>query len=253
MNTEQQANHIYRAMQSLYANNPTLQTRFGSFDNYFNTTRIYTDADLKNHYNWTNKVLFPDGKQANVNLSISGGTDKTKVYAAVNWMSQDGTEMDDNLERKAFRLNLDQRVSKKLLFSLNSNILFDKYTASTAENQSYLFQPWVTPFYANGQIADSIPNYIYNPSGGRVTQWYGNPLYRQGLNTVITKRQNYLLTGRLKYEILPWLSAQSTNTFQYTNNNSNSYKDPRTYRGRYEGPANNRIPVNGTIALNDTS
>lgn len=252
MNTEQLTNHITRAMQGLYENSPSLQSRFGSFENYFNTTRNFTDADLKNNYNWTNKVLYPDGKQANVNLSIAGGTEKSKVYAAVNWLNQDGTEMDDNLERKAFRLNLDQRISRKLLFTLNSNVLFDKYTSSTAENQSYLFQPWVLPYNANGEMNDSIPNYLYNASGSRVTQWYGNPLFKQGLNTTITKRQSYLLTGKLKYDILPWLSLQSTNTFQYTNNNVNSYKDPRTYRGKYEGPASNRIPVNGTIALTDT-
>lgn len=252
MSTEQLAAHIRRSMESLYAGTPVLQTRFGSFDNYFNSTRIYSDEDLKKNFSWTDEAFYPNGKQRNVNLSLSGGTERSKVYAAVNWTNQDGTELGDNLERKAFRLNLDQRISKKLLFSMNSNVLLDKYTATTSENQSYLFQPWVTPYYSNGQLADSVPNYIYNPSGARITQWYDNPQYSHSYNTAITRRQNYLLTGKLKYDVLSWLSIQSTNTVQHINNNVNSYRDPRTYRGRYNGPANNRVVTNGEITITDS-
>ncbi|HWV69470.1 SusC/RagA family TonB-linked outer membrane protein, partial [Chitinophaga sp.] len=252
MNTEQLTSHIYRSMQSIYASTPSLQTRFGSFDNYFNTTRIYSDEDLKNDYNWTNKALYPDGKQTNVNLSVSGGTEKTKVYTAVNWLSQDGTVLGDHLDRKAFRLNLDQKISRKLLLSINSNVLYDTYTSTTSESQNYLFQPWVTPYNQKGELTDSVANYNYNPSGSRIVRWNDNPLYSHQLNTAITRQQSYLLTGKLKYDILSWLSVQSTNTFQYTNNNLNSYRDPRTYRGRYNGPSNNPIFVNGEISITDT-
>lgn len=252
MNTGQLSAHITRSMQSLYAGTPSLQTRFGSFENYFNATRLFTDADLEKNFSWTDRAFYPNGSQSDINLSLSGGTDRTKVYAAVNWVNQDGTELSDNLSRKALRLNIDQRISRKLTFSLNTNVLWDKYTATTSENQIYLFQPWVTPYTATGALADSVPNYIYNPSGERVTQWYDNPLYSHEYNTSINQRQSYLLTGRLKYEILPWLTAQSTNTLQYTNTNVNSYRDPRTYRGRYDGPANARVRIDGSINISDT-
>jgi TonB-dependent starch-binding outer membrane protein SusC len=251
MNTDQLTNHIDNYMQSLYAASPSLQSTYGSFDNYFNTTRIYTDADTKNNYDWNNKTFYPDGKQSDVNLYMSGGNEKTKVYAALDWARQDGTVLGDNLDRKAFRLNLDQRISNKLSFSLNSNVMIDTYTASNSENQNYLFLPWVTPYYANGQLADSVPNYIYRASGTRTTVWYDNPLYSHTYNTNITKRQSYLLSGKLKYDILPWLSVQSTNTFQYIDNNLNSYKDPRTYRGRFDGSATNRVFVNGELTITD--
>jgi TonB-linked SusC/RagA family outer membrane protein len=251
MNTTQLSTHITKYMQALYAGSASLQTTYGSFDNYFSTTRIFSDDDLKNNYDWSNKTFYPDGRQSDINLTMSGGTDKTKIYTALNWVRQDGTLLDDNLDRKAFRLNIDQRISNKLTFSLNSNVLIDKYTASTSETQNYIYLPWVTPYYENGALADSVPNYIYNANGKRGTVYYDNPLYSHSYNTAITKRQSFLLTGKLKYDILPWLSVQSTNTFQYINNNLNSYKDPRTYRGRYDGPANNRVPVNGALTITD--
>jgi TonB-linked SusC/RagA family outer membrane protein len=251
MTTTQLTSHIHQYMEALYAGTTSLQNMYGSFDNYFNTTRIYSDDDLKNNYNWSNNTFYPDGKQSDINLSLSGGNEKARIYTALNWTKQDGTVLGDNLDRKAFRLNIDQRISNKLTFSLNSNVLIDQYSASTSENQSYIFLPWVTPYGANGALADSVPNYIYRPSGTKTTLWYDNPLYSHSYNTAITKRQSYLVTGKLKYDILPWLSVQSANTFQYINSNLNSYRDPRTYRGRYDGPATNRVLMNGSLSISD--
>jgi TonB-linked SusC/RagA family outer membrane protein len=56
----------------------------------------------------------------------------------------------------------------------------------------------------------------------------------------------------LRYKITPWLSIQSTNSGNLITNNLDSYKDPRTYRGRWDGAASNRIYVNGAISVNDT-
>jgi TonB-dependent starch-binding outer membrane protein SusC len=252
MNTPELVDHITKYMHRLYDGTASIRTMYGSFDNYFNTTRIFTDADLANNVQWDNKAFFTDGNQSDINLSLSGGTENTKFYTAINWTNQDGTLLDDNLDRRAFRINLDQAINQKLLLSLNANALIDKYTSTASENQYYLFEPFVSPNYSNGNLADSVPNYLYRATGSRNTVYYDNPLYSHSYNTVITKRQNYLGTGKLKYNILPWLFLQSTNTFQYTNNNVNNYKDPRTYRGRYDGAASNRVFINGQIAITDT-
>jgi len=252
MNTPELVDHITKYMHRLYDGTASLRTMYGSFDNYYNTTRIFTDADLINNVQWDNKAFFTDGNQSDINLSLSGGTENTKFYTAIDWTNQDGTLLDDNLDRRAFRINLDQAINKKLFFGLNANALIDKYTSTASENQYYLFEPFVSPNYANGKLADSVPNYLYRATGPRTTVYYDNPLYSHSYNTVITKRQNYLATGKLKYDIFPWLFAQSTNTFQYTNNNVNNYKDPRTYRGRYDGAASNRVFINGQIAITDT-
>ncbi len=251
MNTPELTTHIIAYMHSLYDATATLRTTYGTFDNYFNTTRVFKDADLATDFQWDNKAFFTSGNQSDVNLSLSSGTDKTKFYGAVDWNKQDGTLLDDNLDRRSFRFNLDQVISRRFTFALNANAIIDKYRATTSENQYYLFLPFVSPYYANGQLADSVPNYLYRATGARGTQYYDNPLYSHRYNTAITKRQNYFASGKLKFSIFPWLSVQTTNTIQYTNNNVNSYKDPRTYRGRYDGPASNRIFINGQLTLND--
>lgn len=252
MNTGELTTHITKYMHSLYDGTASLRTQYGSFDNYFNTTRIFSDADLQTNYQWDNNAFFTSGNQSDINLSLSSGTDKTKFYSAINWTKQDGTLLDDNLDRKSFRINVDQKISNKLTLSVSSNVLIDTYKATGSENQYYIFEPWVSPNYANGQLADSVPNYLYKATGARGVVSYDNPLYSHSYDPTITKRQSYLGTGRLKYDILPWLSIQTTNTAQYIGNNVNAYTDPRTYRGRYGGPASNRTFINGQIAITDT-
>lgn len=249
MNTEQATAHITKAMQALYNGTASIRTLYPTFEQYFNATRIFTEADRAVNTEWDNTAFFSDGDQTDMNLSVSSGTERTRFYAGVKWSKQDGTLLDDNVDRKSFRINVDQKLSNKLTFSLNTNALLDKYTATTSETQYYLMQPWVSPYYSNGGLADSIPNYTYRATSSRLTQYYDNPLYSHEYNTAITKRLNLFGTGTLKYDILPWLSVQSANTINYTDNDLNSYKDPRTYRGRAEGAATNRIYVNGSLAL----
>lgn len=252
MNTQEATTHIRKSMQSLYDGTASLRSLYQTFDQYYNTTRTFTDADMTVNNQWDNSAFFTNGNQSDVNLSLSSGTEKTKFYTALNWNKQDGTLLDDKVGRKAIRINVDQKISDKLTFSLNTNAILDKYTSTTSENQYYLFEPWVPSTYTNGMQADSVPNYIYRATGARLTQYYDNPLYSHSHNTAETNRLSLLGTGLLKYQVLPWLSVQSANTINYTDNSLNSYKDPRTYRGRYDGAASNRIYINGALTLNDT-
>ena len=252
MNTEEATAHITKSMESLYNGTASLRSLYPTFEQYYNTTRTFTDAEKSVNTGWDNAAFFSDGAQSDMNLSISSGTEQTKFYAGLKWSKQDGTILDDNVDRKSARINIDQKITDKLSFSVNTNALLDRYTATTSENQYYILQPWVSPYYSSGGLADSIPNYSYRASGSRITQYYDNPLFSHSYNSAITKRLNLLGTGVLKYDLLPWLSVQSSNTINYTGNDLNSYRDPRTYRGRADGPASNRVYINGSLILNGT-
>ena len=251
MNTGELTTHIDKYMDAMYNGTASIRTQFATLQDFKNTTRPYKDADLNNYTNW-DKVLYTNGDEKDINLALSGGSDKTKFYGAIDWYKEDGTLIDDNLDRKSIRLNIDQQINDKFSVGVNVNAIIDKYTSSNSENQYYLFQPWVPTTYANGQLADSIPNYTFRTTTAPNKQWYDNPVFSHSYNTAIRKIQSYLATVSLKYKVLPWLSVQSTNTFQFLNNNNNSYRDPRTYRGRWDGSASNRIFINGSLTVLDT-
>ncbi|HEY0678286.1 MAG TPA: SusC/RagA family TonB-linked outer membrane protein [Chitinophagaceae bacterium] len=251
MTTTELANHINKHMESQYNNTASLRALYPTLQDFYNTARPFKESDLSTYTNW-DKVLFTDGHQKDINLALTAGSEKSRVYGAINWYREDGTLIDDNLDRKALRLNIDQEIGERFSVSLNTNAIFDKYTASTSENQYYLFQPWVSPYYANGELADSIPNYSFRPTTTPLRQWYDNTMYSHSYNTSIRKIQSLLGSVVLRYKILPWLTAQSTNSVNLISNNFNSYRDPRTFRGRWDGAASNRQFINGSISINET-
>jgi len=75
MNTPQLITHMNKYMQALYTGTPTLQTTYGSFQNYFNTTRTYT-TPMQIPLRLVEQRAFSDGKQSDINLSLSSGTTK---------------------------------------------------------------------------------------------------------------------------------------------------------------------------------
>lgn len=251
MNTSELTSHITKNMQAMYANTASIRNQFPTFQDFYNTTRPFTDADLNRDYAW-DKLLYTDGHLSDINLSLSAGTEKSKFYGALDWYKEDGTLLDDRLDRRSIRLNFDQQITSKLSVSFNTNAIIDKYTSSTSENQFYLFQPWILPTYANGQLADSIPFTPFRATSAPLKQWKDNPAFSHSYNTAIRKIHSYLGSGIIKYKIFPWLTAQSTNTLQSITNNNNSYKDPRTYRGRFDGALSSPVYMNGSLVLTDT-
>jgi len=251
MNTTELAAHINKYMEAQYNRTASIRAQFPTLQDFKNTTRPFTDADLNTYTNW-DKVLYTDGHEKDINLALSGGSDKTRFYGAVDWYKEDGTLIDDKLDRKSIRLNIDQQINDKFSVSVNVNAIIDKYTSSTTDNQYYLFQPWVATTYANGQLADSVPSYRFRANGTPNKLWLDNPVSSHSYNTAINNIQSYLGTVSLKYKIRPWLSAQSTNTFRFLDNNNNSYRDPRTYRGRWDGSTSSPTWVNGELSVLDT-
>ena len=59
----------------------------------------------------------------NSNISISGGTDKTKFYVSGDLSNEDGIIKYTGFARKSIRLNLDHKLNNWLDFSINSNYL----------------------------------------------------------------------------------------------------------------------------------
>ncbi|MBL7968883.1 MAG: TonB-dependent receptor [Prolixibacteraceae bacterium] len=55
----------------------------------------------------------------NHDLSISGGTNKTKVLFAVNYMDEDGMKLNSYSKRASATFKLDQKISEKLDFNLD--------------------------------------------------------------------------------------------------------------------------------------
>lgn len=67
-------------------------------------------------------------------VSVSGGNDKTKLYASLNYMNQEGIIKGSNYDRFALRINGDQKLTEKL--SLNASIAYSYGTQDMANSNA---------------------------------------------------------------------------------------------------------------------
>ncbi len=82
----------------------------------------YDPNDPYNFYNYSNntdwlKSITQIGYLQDHNLSISGGGEKARYRASVNYFNQEGTTKGTSLGRLSARVNLDYQVSTKIKFS----------------------------------------------------------------------------------------------------------------------------------------
>lgn len=75
---------------------------------------------------WLDAVM-RNGYTQQHNLSVNGGTDKTRYLASINYMDQEGIVKQNGVSRFSARLNLDQELSKYVSFGLTATYSQNKY------------------------------------------------------------------------------------------------------------------------------
>ena len=103
-------------------------------------------------------------------VSVSGGTEQTKVYSSLNYMNQEGIIKGSNYNRFALRINGDQKLSKKL--SLSASIAYSYGTQNTANSNAdgggaIAYTAMVMPPIQDVKDADGkYTNFTGTPWGG---------------------------------------------------------------------------------------
>ena len=137
-------------------------------------------------------------------VSVSGGTDKTKLYSSLNYMNQEGIIKGSDYNRFALRINGDQKLARNL--SLNASIAYSYGTQNTANSNA---DGWGAIAYTAmvmapiQEIRDADGKYT-NFSG---TPWGGtNPFGMAELYKNKTVNSRLLANMSLIYEIIDGLT-----------------------------------------------
>lgn len=137
-------------------------------------------------------------------FSVSGGTDKTKLYASLNYMNQEGIIKGSNYNRFALRINGDQQLAKNL--SLSASVSYSYGTQNTANSNA---DGWGAIAYTAMVMS---PLQAVRDADGKYTTFSGTPwggtnpvgmaeLYK---NTVVNSR--LLANMSLIYHIIEGLT-----------------------------------------------
>jgi TonB-linked SusC/RagA family outer membrane protein len=184
-----------------------------------------------------------------VNLSLSKGTQESKINFTLGYFNQEGVIKYTGLERYTGKLTMESNIAKviKVGASLQPTFVKQKRTDSNRYRTdiigfSLVANPTVSPYDADGNLVQ----FLKSPTNKYSGAWsFPNPVF--ALRETIGTQNDFRNLGSVyvEWEIIPNLIAKSNLSTIWTQSDFNKYS-PSTVGG------NNRAPVPGTGFSNRT-
>lgn len=230
-----------------------------SYDGYYGIQTVSKKIDLLNAEEWAslkNDALASSGKaalftQEQINqlgtgtdwqdaafkqaaiqshtLSISSGTEKTRLLFSGNYFKQDGVLLNTGFDRYSGRLNIDQDVTKKFKIGiyLNGSLTHANVAPSGIVQNILAMVPLVAIRNADGSFTS-------NSSYGTTV---ANPIATLSEEINETKTSRFLLNGFGEYKIIEGLTAKVLLGTDIINNKQNQYLPSTLYESSTGGQA----------------
>ncbi|MEI6753624.1 MAG: TonB-dependent receptor [Paludibacter sp.] len=181
------------------------------------------------------------------NLSISGGSDKTKYFVSGNFLNQDGIMINTGFQRVQGKVVLDQNINDRVKLGINVNYSRNLQNGSSplASNtplystsvQSPFTNLWgarpVTPLQSDGSSFDLINGFQDQQfTDGSVTNsLFFNPVVNQKNAYNVRTTDNLTANGYLNIAFTPELSLRSTLGYVTNATEADVYYGPKTSQG----------------------
>ncbi|MEM9856057.1 MAG: TonB-dependent receptor [Bacteroidota bacterium] len=162
-------------------------------------------------------LAFQDGSLQSYELNASGGDEKTRFFASVAYLDQEGIAVQTALERLSTRFNIDHSANDKLTFGINAGISnakqLSRYGAGTSFGDPLYGGMFLSPLYpvfaSEEQIAagdDRGTGFNFNTPGFA----NHNIVATQALSS--NETNTFRITGKIymNYDILPGLTFNNS-------------------------------------------
>ncbi|SDZ88065.1 SusC/RagA family TonB-linked outer membrane protein [Pedobacter hartonius] len=153
--------------------------------------------------NWQDQV-FRNAPISNYNLSINGGTEKTRFNITSGYFDQDGILKGSDYNRFNMRLNLDHTINDK--FKIGTSTSFNRSTSSRINNDNNIYgvlssaillSPAINAYNADGTYGRDVYSSVENPIAA----------YKEPLNLTTAERLLSNIYG--EYKLLPSLTFKT--------------------------------------------
>ena len=141
------------------------------------TGKVRNDAALKYSEDWMDEAMADSPLRQEYNLSLNGGSEKTKYMFSLGYLNEKGLLKTTNFERLNGRMNIDSEVTNWLKAGMNAS--FARNESNTAvENSSGNSNIW----YTAQLMAPIFPVYEKDATGATVMDALGQPVFDYGAN-----------------------------------------------------------------------
>lgn len=168
---------------------------------------LFANQDYLDAYNagkwidWVGKISGNTATTQKYSMSVSGGTEKTKIFASTQYTKDTGLLENDNMEKYQVRLNVDQELFSWAKMGFTSNLVHSNRNqgVSNTFTKALTAFPLGDAYDENGNIKSEYITGQYSPLGDFIPNQYKN-------NT----RSTYAnVTGYIEVDPLSGLSFRS--------------------------------------------
>ncbi len=177
------------------------------FDN-----KMLDALENEDYVDWEDMVL-RDAWMQKHDLSISGGSEKTRFATSFGYFNQDGVIPTSGYKRGTFRFNFDQKINDWLSFGANSFISRSNQDVET-EDRNFIIQPPLSrPYDEQGNLQMDITNDVkhYNP----LLNLYESENNRKRTSLNLTFFTDIIITDFLKYKFNSSINSISQESAEY--------------------------------------
>ena len=154
--------------------------------------------------------LYGTGHMWNHDLSVSGGTERTKYFAGVSYTDDDATMKNSGFSRWSINLKLQQELTKTLKLNVDARYTetktqLNKFFQNT-HNNNYVY-PWMFNMIDN-PLSENPAKTDFG-EGNDFAEDYNNPNMVIADNDYVKKQQRVRLNTALTWEIIKNLTAKT--------------------------------------------
>lgn len=177
------------------------------------------DSISRINSNWSDEI-FKEGNFSNHQLTLSGGSGKTRIYSSIDMYNEEGTTLRSDQKRITFRNNIDY-ADDKLTLAISSNLGYTKrnFEQSSAFNTSNPFAssalnvPYAKVRNADGSFATGIGTKF--TGANQLDQTFYDANYSDQLKTTIGFTVGYKITDHLLASLTSGVDFRETQASNY--------------------------------------
>jgi TonB-dependent starch-binding outer membrane protein SusC len=178
--------------------------------------------------NWFDEVTRQAITQ-NHNISVSGGTPGLKYFFSANYLDQEGVVIQNDIQRYAFRANIEIKVNSRIRFGVNINPSRTEQNRPADDpsgNQFSAYSTITSTYWADPSSPVYQPNglYKYTTQGSITSNYTANPIYQLNAEQEKRRATQVLLGVFVEYEPVKNLFIKSNLNFNYNQARSRNFQ-----------------------------
>ncbi|MBS2100383.1 SusC/RagA family TonB-linked outer membrane protein [Carboxylicivirga linearis] len=195
---------------------------------------------MRTDTNWLDEVLKNAMTQSH-EISFSGGNDRTVFYVSGSYYYQDGIQYRSDFERYNTRINLETKVSDRVIFGTNLTIGYEQNNLTVSpDSDAGAATNVYNPIFASRLLLPYLEPRNADGSYNSTNYPFANPIEQVMLNENSTNTVKIVGSAYMQAELAPKLVFKTNLGFDFYDYTAHSYLHPDSEWGQPYGGLTSR-------------